>query len=179
MAQSKVGQVQLMPLPAGEQKGGSWTPEDPAVLVGQLEITIPPGTPFVLPQFAWVGERYEGYPAVPDDKPMADNVLLAGLHPLLIIDGKTVMTDANKANYYVSATAFDPIVVYPTPTSYGAVAGVFYQGCGFVSPPLSVGVHVIHLYEPYILPAGAYPGLPDGIGLVYDNTWIITVAPED
>ena len=88
LAQSKVGNVQLMPLPAGEQTGGSWTPEDPAVLVGQLEITLPAGTPFVLPEFAWVGERYEGYPAVPDDLPVPDAMLLANVHPVLTIDGK-------------------------------------------------------------------------------------------
>jgi hypothetical protein len=176
IAQSKVGIVQLMPLPAGEQTGGSWTPADPAVLEGQLEITIPVETPFVLPEFAWVGERYEGYPKVPDDEAMADEVVLAGLHPTLTIDGVTVMSDANKAAFYVPATAFHPKVVYPTPTSYGSVAAVFFQGCGMVVLPLSKGTHKVHLYESVIIPAGAYPGLPDGIGLIYDNTWIIRVG---
>ncbi len=48
-AQSKVGPVQLMPLPNGTQTGGAWTPEDPAVLVGQLEITLRSGNPFRAP----------------------------------------------------------------------------------------------------------------------------------
>jgi hypothetical protein len=177
MAQSLVDGVQLMPLPAGEQTGGSWTPDDPAVLVGQLEITLPPGTPFVLPEFTWIGERYEGWPTVPDDPPMDNAVALASGHPTLTIDGQTVMTDANKAAFYVPLTYFDPIVYAPAPSSYGSVAGVYYQGVACVSPPLTPGTHVIHLYEPLIIPAGAYPGLPDGLGVVYDNTWIVTVAP--
>ncbi len=177
MAQSKVGPVQLMPLPNGTQTGGSWTPEDPAILVGQLEITLPPGTPFVLPEYAWIRERYEGWPLVPDDPVMSDEVALAAGHPTLTIDGRTVMTDANKAAFYVPATDFDPIVVYPAPSSYGSVAAVSYQGVTVVVPPLTPGTHVIHLLEPLIFEAGAYAGLPAGLGLVYDNTWIITVKP--
>ena len=178
LASSKVGRVQLMPLPTGKLISGSGTPDDPALYRGRLEITLPPGTPFVLPVFAWSGERYKGYPNVPDDPTMANHVLLAGVHPKLTIDGKTVLSDANKADYYVPPTYFDPIVVYPQPTSYGSVAAVFFQGDAIVSTPLTPGVHTIHLYEPYIIPAGAYPGAPAGFGTIYDNTWIVTVRPK-
>jgi hypothetical protein len=178
LTQSKVGPVQLMPLPAGEQISGSWTPEDPALMVGRLEITLPAGTPFMLPEFSWVGERYEGYPTVPDDVPMDNAVALRDVSVTLTIDGKTVISDANKAEFYIPPTYFDPIVVYPTPSSYGSVAAVFYQGVGFVGLPLTPGVHEIHLYEPYIIWPGDYPGLPAGLGLIYDNTWIVTVLPE-
>ena len=176
ITQSKVGIVQLMPIPAGDWTG-SGTLEDPWVAVGRLEITIPAGTPFVLPQFSWVGERYQGYPSVPDDPTMADECVLNYLRPTLTIDGITVMSEANMAAFYVPPTFFDPIVVYPEPTWYGAVAGVFFQGVGLVCQPLPVGVHEIHLFEPYLLPAGCYPLYPDGLGLVYDNTWIVTVVP--
>ena len=176
--QSKVGHVQLMPLPAGDQISGTGTPADPALYRGQLEITLPPGTPFVLPAFAWVGERYDGYPAEADDPPVSDSVLLGGVHPDFTINGLTVMSDANKADFYVPTTLFDPMVVYPTPTSYGSVAALFYQGCGFVCRPLPPGRHVIHLYEPYILAPGAYPPIPDGFGQIFDNTWIVTVSPD-
>ena len=178
LAQSKVGPVQLMPLPNGTQTGGTWTPEDPAVFVGQLEVTLAPGTPFVLPEYSWVRERYEGWPEVPDDPVLADEVGLAVGHPTLTIDGQTIITDANKAAFYVPATDFDPIVMYPTPSWYGSVGAVYYQGVAFVSPPLTPGTHVIHLYEPLIFEAGAYAGLPAGLGIVYDNTWIVTVAPK-
>jgi hypothetical protein len=176
-AQSTVGRVKLLPIPDPEVVSGSGTPDDPLVLQGEIELTLPPGTPFVLPQFAWIGERYEGYPAVPDDLPIADDVLLAGVSPNLTIDGKTVVSDENEVDYYVPPTAFDPMVSYAEPSSYGSVAATFFQGCGFVSAPLTPGVHVIHLYEPYIIPAGAYEAIPDGFGVIYDNTWIITVAP--
>jgi hypothetical protein len=170
-SQSMVGRVQLMPLPAGVPVGGTGTPEDPTVYKGQLEITLPPGTPFVLPLFAWIWERYDGYPAVPDDTPIDDEVALASGQPTLTIDGKTIITDANKAAFYVPATAFDPIVVYPEPSWYGSVAAVSFQSVAFVSPPLPPGTHVIHLYEPMSLAAWNYY-------VIYDNTWVVTVAPK-
>jgi hypothetical protein len=136
-------------------------------LRGQIEITVAPGTPFVLPVFALVGERYQGYPQVPDDQPFSDAFVLAGVRPVLTIDGQTIISDQNKEQFYVSATYFDPVLPYSVPTDYGAVAAVFFQGAGIVSPPLKPGVHVIHLYEPYILP-GFW-------GIIYDNTWIVTV----
>ncbi len=174
MAQSKVGDVQLMPLPVGDLISGSGTPDDPALYRGQLEITIPEGTPFVLPEYAWVGERYEGYPTVPDDVAIPDATLLAGVDPLLTIDGIPVITAANQALYYIPPTPFDPIVVYPTPSSYGSVAAVFFQGVGVVVKPLPVGQHTIKLYEPYIIRADA--SNPFNFGTIYDNTWHITVT---
>jgi len=173
--QSTVDHVQLLPIPAGELISGTGTPDDPSLFRGRLELTLPAGTPFVLPQFAWVGERYDGYPAEPDDLPIDNDALLAGVSPNLTIDGSTVISDANEAAFYVPPTPFDPIVVYPTPSSYGSVAALFYQGVGFVSAPLAPGVHEIHLYEPYIIDEGVYPPIPSGFGVIYDNTWIITV----
>jgi hypothetical protein len=174
-AQSTVGRVKLMPLPAGTQISGSWTPADPALLRGQLAITLPSGTPFVLPLFAWVWERYNN--GNPDDVPMNNAVALGAAHPLLTIDGQRVLSDRNKEEFFVPLTPFDPIVVYPAPTSYGSIAALSFQSLGVVGLPLSVGTHVIHLYEPEIIPAGAYFGFPDGYGVIFDNTWIITVTP--
>jgi hypothetical protein len=175
LTQSKVGRVQLMPLPTGVQAGGTGTPKDPAVYVGQLEITLQPGTPFVLPLYSWLRERYKDWPGVPDDPPLSDAVGLASGHPKLSIDGETIITDANKAAFYVPDTNFNPILVYLTPSSSGSVAAISYQGVVFVSPPLTAGTHVIQLYVPLIIEAGTYVGLPDGLGIVYDNTWIVTV----
>jgi hypothetical protein len=177
LAQSKVGRVQLFPIPDDDVLGGSFTPDDPLILQGQLELTLPAGTPFVLPEYAWVGERYEGYPVVPDDPIVPDQVLFDGVSPNVTIDGETIISDANERAFYIPAMPLDPIVNYATPTDYGSVAAVYYQGVAFVSPPLTPGVHVIHLYEPYIIPAGAYEGAPDGFGVIYDNTWVITVQP--
>ena len=149
-AQSTVGNVKLLPLPAAICNGDG-TPTNPAVCVGQLAITLRPGTPFVLPLAVWTVERYAGYPTIPDDPVIADGAFFEGVTPSLSIDGREIVSDLNKAAYYVSPTEFNPIVVYPTPSSYGSVAAVAYQGYAIVSPPLSVGTHVIKLYEPYIL----------------------------
>jgi hypothetical protein len=169
-AQSMVGNVKLMPLPAGEYVSGAGTPDDPALFRGQLEITLAPGTPFVLPEAAWIAERYNN--GNPDDPMAPDDVFLGGVSPSLHIDGKLVVSDANDAAFYVPPTAFDPIVVYPAPSSYGSIAALAYQGITIVSPPLAVGTHVIHLYEPYIIRT------PFAFGVVYDNTWIVTVKPH-
>src|SRR5262249_30870520 len=92
--QSSVGHVQLMPQPPEEYVSGSGTPEDPAVFAGQLAITLRPGTPFVLPLAGLYGERYAGYPAVPDDDPALVADLLDTLSAKLTIDGKTLISDA-------------------------------------------------------------------------------------
>jgi len=172
-AQSVVGRVKLLPIPAAEFLGGSGTPADPARLRGMIDVELGPGTPFVIPQFAWISERYEGYPGVPDDPPLPDDALRDGVSPNVTLDGRVVMSDANETDYYVPATAFDPIAVYPAPSSYGSVAAIAYQGNGIVVPPLPVGEHTLTLYEPYII---------DGVlgfsfGVIYDNTWHITVSP--
>jgi hypothetical protein len=169
-APSVIGPVKLMPLPAGEYVSGSGTPDDPALYRGQLEITLRPGTPFVLPQASWIAERYDN--GTPDDPMIPNDVFLEGVSPSFYIDGRLVMSDANKAAYYVPPTAFNPIVVYPAPSSYHSVAALAYQGFAVVSPPLPAGRHLIHLYEPYIIRT------PIQYGVIYDNTWIITVSPQ-
>lgn len=167
ISQSVVGHVQLLPLPAGEQVGGSGTSDDPAVLVGELEMNLRPGTPFVLPLVGLVGERYEGYPGAPDDDP-AFFAPLTAMSAHLTIDGKTVVSDANQAAFTTPVTFFNPLVPYPAPTDYGSVAAVWFTAIGIVSPPLSAGVHVVHLDSALIV---------EGIfGVTYDNTWTITVT---
>ena len=121
-AQSFIGHVKLMPLPAGEYISGAGTPDDPALYRGHLEITLRPGTPFVLPLAAWTVERYNN--GNPDDPSIPDADFLAGVSPSLYIDGRSVVSDSNKAAFYVPLTAFDPIVIYPAPTSYNSYAVV-------------------------------------------------------
>ena len=166
-AQSKVGDVQLMPIPVGEQTGGDISdPNNPAYFVGQLQITIPAGTPIVLPAFSLY---YELYQDGSQDTPYPDADVLGSVHPALTIDGVVVLTDANKAAYYNPATYFDAPIFYPEPTPYGSVAAIFFQGVSVVIKPLAVGQHTIHLVEPWIF--------PPLWSLVYDNTWHVTVTP--
>jgi len=165
-AQSVVGRVQLMPIPAEEAVGGSGTPEDPLVLRGELSITLTPGTPFVLPLVDLAGERYEGYPGVPDDDPALAS--LATMSANLTIDGRTVVSNVNEAAFTTPLAFFDPIVTYPEPTGYGSVAAVWFEGIVIVSPPLPVGVHVMHL--------DATLNVPGIFALIFDNTWTVTVT---
>jgi hypothetical protein len=172
-AQSVVGKVQLLPLPTPEVAGGSFTPDDPGVLVGNLEITLDKNTPYVLPLFAWISEVYSDGS---QDPPFPDAVVLDGVSPEFTIDGTPVVSDDNELAFYVPATAFDPILEYLEPAPNGAVGAASFQGIGLVGKPLREGVHVLHLKQSFILPAGAYSGIPDGIGIIYDNTWTITVT---
>ena len=176
-AQSKVGRVQLMPLPAPDTVTGSFTPDDPGVITGAIDVTLPPGTPFVIPQFAWTRETYDPNldPLIPDDPAIPDDSLLAAVSPNLSIDGCTVVNDENERRFYIPPTPIDPTIFYPEPTSYGSIGIIGFQGCGIVALPLSPGVHVMKIDLPWILrdpPPGISP-----FGVIYHNTWNITVQP--
>ena len=158
-------EVQLLPLPNGEYISGSGTPEDPTLFRGYLNFTLDRETPFVLPVGAWLGEAYNN--GLPNDPLLDDAAFLAGLSPHLTIDGKLVLSDANKAGFFIPTTTFRPPALYPVPTDYGAVGFGAFQSIGIIGRPLSRGVHVIHLYEPFIIPGT--------VALIFDNTWTITV----
>jgi hypothetical protein len=170
-ADSMVGKVKLLPIPAATQIGGSGTPDDPAILQGEIELTLRAWTPFVTPLFAWIAERYDPALGIPDDPTFPDDVLLAGVSPNLTINGCPVVSDRNERRFYVPATDFDPIIEYAESTSYGSVAALKFQGCGIFGLPLPPGRHVIRLYEPYIIDALGF-----SFGVIYDNTWIINVT---
>lgn len=166
LSQSIVGHVQLMPLPSEDFLGGTGTSDDPYVFAGELAITIRPGTPFVLPLLTLYGERYND--GTPDDNP-AD---FSGttMSATLTIDGRTVLSPANDSAFTVPTTFFHPAVVYPEPTGYNSVAAIWFQSLGIVSPPLPVGVHVIHL--------DGTLDVPGFFVETFDNTWTVTVSPH-
>jgi hypothetical protein len=166
LSQSIVGRVQLMPLPSEDFLGGSGTSDEPYVFAGELAITIRPGTPFVLPLLTLYGERYND--GTPDDNP-AD---FSGttMSATLTIDGRTVLSPANDSAFTVPTTFFHPAVVYPEPTGYNSVAAIWFQSLGIVSPPLPVGVHVIHL--------DGTLDVPGFFVETFDNTWTVTVSPH-
>src|SRR5262245_5263954 len=56
--ESQVGQVLFMPIPQGEPDDGAGTPEDPTIFVGELDMSLAPGTAFVMPIFVFNGESY-------------------------------------------------------------------------------------------------------------------------
>jgi hypothetical protein len=173
-----IGRVKLMPLPASEQTGGSWTPEDPAYLKGTVEVSLRPGTPFVLPFFGWTAERYDPDLGIPDDPTIPNSQIqsmvtnLAGNGPPVVtLDGRRILKK-KFWDYYVGPEPFDPIVVYAAPSSYGSIAALSFQGVTIVVAPLTPGTHTLHLLEKYVITG--VPGIAD-VGLIYDNTWIIHV----
>ena len=168
------GPVVFMPLPAGEYVSGGWTPEDPVYLKGQIEVTLRPGTPFVLPAVCVGGERYLDWPDRADDPLLPKETFMGFLSDeVMTLDGEPILRDFS--DYYVSGF-YNPMVEYPHPASNGAVGLVYYQTVGFVAAPLAPGRHVIHLYEQFVLPPDLIPGSTWGV--IYDNTWIINVLPS-
>ena len=164
-SKSVVNGVKFLPLPAGEQISGTGTPIDPALYRGQVEVTIDSETPFVLPLAGWITETYNN--GTPEDAPFSDERFLTAISPYFTIDNQLVLSDCNELDFYVPPTPLKPIVNYSAPSSYGSIAATGFQSIGVVGRPLPVGVHRIHLYEPYIV-----PGM---FGTIFDNTWIITV----
>ena len=178
-----VGHVKFLPLPAGTQVTGSGTYDDPGVFVGHLDVSLKPGTPFVLPVTIWYGESYEPGLGYPDDPALPADLFTDPAKNVIAvyIDGSPVMdsTRASVSPFYFGPAPID--VVYPQPTSYGSIAAIFVQGVGFVNTPLSVGTHTIQLLSGLRVPPDSsilnLSIYPEGVGVVYMNSWTITVAP--
>lgn len=179
-----VGAVKLLPLPQGIIGGGTFTYADPGVFTGHLDVTLGPGTPFVLPVVVWIGEAYETALHYPIDPVIPAEFFTDPSKAItkVYIDGQPVM-DSTKAS--VSPFYFGPVplgVVYPEPSDYGSISAIYVQGVGFVHPPLSVGVHTIALESELLIPPNpSYLNLnvyPGGSGIHFFNTWTITVSPK-
>jgi hypothetical protein len=178
-ASGQVKKVMFLPLPAGEEVvevGGSWTYEDPAILQGHKNITIRPGTKFVLPCVVWLGESYvEGH--VPDVDPPAPAEWFGDddfIGAVVTVDGKQIISNENAADFYVPRTEFDPPIMYSEPSEYGSTGIVYYQGIGFVCGPLPPGTHTVTNYAWFRVPPEPNPWGASW-GVIYDNSWTITV----
>jgi hypothetical protein len=160
----------FLPLPAGTPDGGAGTYENPITYTGHLDIEIKAGTPFVLPIIAWLGEIYlDGHV----DAPYPDEWFGTYISGPVTLDGQPIVQ--NFQAYYVRPTNFDEIISYPEPTPYGSIGLVYFQGVGFVSAPLSVGVHELTNNAGFMIPPGEQPY--ENLGLIYNNSWTITVVP--
>jgi len=173
------GHVSLLPLPAGTPVGGTGTSTDPVTVVGQLNVSLKTGTPFVLPVAVWFGEKYDPATGLPDDAPLSASVF-TGSNVLVKVDGVAVIDSHrdNLARWYVAPQYYDPPITYPEPTSYGSIAANFVQGLAFVNRPLSKGVHTLTLESEIITFVPNYygPGLNLDIGVKFRNSWTITVT---
>jgi len=166
-----VGHVRFMPIPNGEYDSGSFTADDPGVLIGHADVTLGPGNAFALPVAAWIGETYDPDLEIPDDE-FLDDSIFTKTYAVVTIDGKTIMdsTAGPLDEFYYGPMAFDPVIYYDEPTDYGAIGAIWVQGLGFVHQPLSVGEHELSLVSEIII-------ADFDSGIRFENTWTITVAP--
>ena len=158
--------VKFMPLPAGVPDDGAGTADDPVTFVGELDVTLKPGTSFVMPVTGWTQEVYlDGH-----FDPFLDDAVFTESNVYVAIDGKAVIdsTRQDLSRFYVTPTEFDSIIYYDEPTSYGSIGTVGFQALGFIHGPLSVGKHTMTLHSELIDPVL-------NIGFIYENTWHITV----
>jgi hypothetical protein len=152
-ASSTVGPVQFMPMPTDSAlTNGTGTPDDPFILSGHVDITLSPGTPFVL---AVAGFIYEEGP--PDPPDIFGTLITCDV----TLDGRPILQDL--LNYFVGPIPFDE----PLPSG-DVEPYVFFEGIGFICAPLSPGVHYITVYDHFY----------DDWNVVFDNTWTIKVLPR-
>lgn len=140
-----------------------------------FNITVPPGTPLVLPFFGWVG--YSDADVLP---PECWGQLCNGPPPVnlrevfadVTLNGKAIGEPS--AAYYVGPTSFEP----PIPCPYEGNPDnqcVLYQAIGVAIKPLTPGVHTMVLHSG--MWGQDFPGPAGFWGYTYDNTWNITVLP--
>jgi hypothetical protein len=143
------GIVFLLPIPAGHLVS-----RRPYVFRGHLDITVPSGTPIVVPIAFAAGERYPDgrVQTPPPDEWWGTRILWH-----VTLDGAPVLQDAP---HFIPAAYFDPPVECPETAPWGATAGLWFQGVGFVTTPLEPGVHT------------------RTSNVIFDNSWTITVVPR-
>jgi hypothetical protein len=154
---------------------GSGTLADPLIITGHGDFTFKAGTAFFTPLLYIAGESYEDGsfdPPFPDAwwgtyLTFAENVVL---------DGQTVITEAEIGKYYVPPQNFNPPLLYPEPTSYGAVGIHAVQGSALFCKPLAVGAHQISWVSSIMLPADNGLG-PVEFGEIVRLSHTITVVP--
>ena len=177
----------LLPLPQGTPDNGKGTYDDPVTFTGYLEVAMKPGTPFVLPIVAWLGERYDGPGGCgcPDDPPLPQSATTAG--PIIVtLDGVTLIegtdTTGNVTEFYYGPAPLE--INYLEPSPYKSTGVIFAQGVGFVHAPLNPGEHILTL-DAWLRAEAKYLNQCDGLnglyangqGYHYVNTWKITVVP--
>ena len=164
---SMVGNVKLMPNP-DQDVSGTGTPEDPILVIGELAITLRPGR-----RSCSRSSRPTGRGTTTARPMMIRPCTPTGSKPFLCISPSTegrLSRMRTRGPFYVPATDFDPPVKYPEPTAYGSVAAIWFLGVAIVSPPLSVGQHVIRLDGTDVDP-GVY-------SVIFQNTWTVRVTPR-
>ena len=131
----------------------------------------------MLPIVAWIMEWvYDENGDYFCDEPLPDDLFGTTIVATVKIDGREILK--NFEDYYVPPVDFDPLINYydpiPDPIPEGYLGACRVQGVAFLSMPLPPGEHTITNYLEYIVDE---PGLGYEFGIIYDNTWKITVLP--
>lgn len=158
-----VKRVQFLPLPTTFDKDG----------VGTVEITLEPGTPFMVPVFVFIGEGYGDGSEDPADVYGTFDVFTqtdkfgGTVDARAYVDGRLVLDNspAGVTEFFTGPTYFDEPIVYDTPTFYGSVSAIWVSGLGFVHPPLPPGEHTLEIIDS-----------DSTFGFTAHNIWHITVA---
>src|SRR5262245_13671322 len=109
-----VGRVKFLPLPDhfGDQVGGSFTYADTGILVGHVDVTLRPCSPFGLPVIVVYGETFDPALGYPDDLALPAEVFTDPSNLITVyIDGNPVM-DSTLAS--VSPFYFGPATISVT-----------------------------------------------------------------
>ena len=178
-----VGHVKFLPLPAGTQVSGSGTYDDPGVFVGHLDVSLKPGTPSVLPVTIWYGESYEPELGYPDDPALPADLFTDPAKNVIqvYIDGRPVMdsTLASVSPFYIGPR---PDRCRLPPAHILRVYRRDFRAGGRLRQHSAVGgTHTIQLLSGLRVPPDSsilnLSIYPEGVGVVYMNSWTITVAP--
>lgn len=148
--------------------------------IGELNVTVKPGTKIVLGVLAWIGETYDpayidpstGKP-IPNDQPWPQSEFLPpNGEAVITLDGVPLVDASNLADFYYEPINFKETLWYATPTDYHSIGAIWVQGIGVVLPPMSAGTHTLTLYS-----WDSWMNLYGDGGLGWSNTWHITVQP--
>ena len=164
------GKVLFLSPTVPDAPSGSGTLEDPLVFTGHGDVTIKAGTALLDVLIAWWGELY---PDGSVDPVLPGNWWGTYVTGEVLLDGKTVLD--NVADYYVSPQTFDPPLLYPEPTPWGAIGTAFVQGVPIMLRPLSVGVHTYEHVAYVLVPADN--GVTPETAIIFQNSRTITVVP--
>ena len=139
----QVGRVVLLPMPLSDRP---------------LNVTLPPGAPFVTPVLVFYGETHG---EDPDDEPFSSEAFTSATVQVFL-DGHPLIDNSvdDLGKYYFGPVYFEePIPLGPENSA------LWVQGLGFGSPPLAVGRHTLTMFV----------NIPGEFG--FFNTWHLTVQP--
>ncbi len=168
--QAQPNGVFFMPIPA---PGPNQDWNGKAVAIGEMDLTVQPGSKLVLGILGWIGETYDPAYNIRDDQPWPISSFLPPEGEAVItLDGVELINAANLKDFYCGPVCFKEPIMYPEPSSYHSIGAIWAQGIGIVLQPMTPGTHTLNLYS-----WDRWQGMYGDVGQGWFNTWHIAVAP--